>query len=128
MQFVKELKGRKFYNDSKATNTLATKSALAAFDVPTILIAGGLDRGHSFEELRPYMGDVKAVVAVGETAEKFSEFAASCGVEIIMMAEDVKDAVRKAYPLTEAGDIILLSPACASWDQYPSFEAGAISL
>ena len=71
MQFVKELKGRKFYNDSKATNTLATKSALAAFDVPTILIAGGLDRGHSFEELRPYMGDVKAVVAVGETAGSF---------------------------------------------------------
>ena len=70
MQFVKELKGRKFYNDSKATNTLATKSALAAFNVPTILIAGGLDRGHSFEELRPYMGNVKAVVALGETAEK----------------------------------------------------------
>lgn len=122
MQFVKELKGRKFYNDSKATNTLATKSALAAFDVPTILIAGGLDRGQSFEELRPYMGDVKAVVAVGETAEKFSVFSASCGVEIIMMAKDMKDAVRIAYPLTEAGDIILLSPACASWDQYPSFE------
>jgi UDP-N-acetylmuramoylalanine--D-glutamate ligase len=123
MQFVKELKGRKFYNDSKATNTLATKSALAAFDVPTILIAGGLDRGQSFEELRPYMGDVKAVVAVGETARKFSEFAASCGVENIMMVEDVRDAVQKAYPLTVAGDIILLSPACASWDQYPSFEA-----
>ena len=70
MQFVKELKGRKFYNDSKATNTLATKSALAAFNVPTILIAGGLDRGHSFEELRPYMGNVKAVVAVGETARE----------------------------------------------------------
>jgi UDP-N-acetylmuramoylalanine--D-glutamate ligase len=123
MQFVKELNGRKFYNDSKATNTLATKSALAAFDVPTILIAGGLDRGHSFEELRPYMGDVKAVVAVGETAGKISEFAASCNVEIIITAADVKDAVRKAYPLTEAGDIVLLSPACASWDQYPSFEA-----
>lgn len=123
MQFVKELQGRKFYNDSKATNTLATKSALAAFDVPTILIAGGLDRGQSFEELRPYMSDVKAVVAVGETAGKFAEFAASCGIEIIMMAEDVQDAVRKAYPLTVAGDIILLSPACASWDQYPSFEA-----
>jgi UDP-N-acetylmuramoylalanine--D-glutamate ligase len=122
MQFVKELKGRKFYNDSKATNTLATKSALAAFDVPTILIAGGLDRGHSFEELRPYMGDVKVVIAVGETAEKLTEFAASCGVDTILKAVDVKDAVRKAYPLSAAGDIILLSPACASWDQYPNFE------
>ncbi|WP_218627885.1 UDP-N-acetylmuramoyl-L-alanine--D-glutamate ligase [Sporosarcina sp. E16_8] len=123
MQFVKELKGRKFYNDSKATNTLATKSALAAFDIPTILIAGGLDRGQSFEELRPHMSDVKAVIAVGETAEDFSKFAASCGVKIIMAAEDMKEAVQKSYPLTVAGDIILLSPACASWDQYPSFEA-----
>ena len=122
MQFVKELHGRKFYNDSKATNTLATKSALAAFSVPTILIAGGLDRGHSFEELRPYMKNVKAVVAVGETAKKFSEFAASCGVEIIIAAEGMKDAVQKAYPFSEAGDIILLSPSCASWDQYPDFE------
>ena len=66
MQFVKELKGRKFYNDSKATNTLATKSALAAFHAPMILLAGGLDRGHSFEELRPYMANVKAVVALGK--------------------------------------------------------------
>ena len=74
MQYVKELNGRKFYNDSKATNTLATKGALAAFDVPTILIAGGLNRGQSFEELRSYMGDVKAVVAVGETAREF------CGI------------------------------------------------
>lgn len=123
MQFVQELKGRKFYNDSKATNTLATKSALAAFHVPTILLAGGLDRGQSFEELRPYMTNVKVVVALGETAESFATFAASCGIEKIIRAEDVKDAVQKAYPLTVEGDIILLSPACASWDQYPSFEA-----
>ncbi|MEK5039650.1 UDP-N-acetylmuramoyl-L-alanine--D-glutamate ligase [Sporosarcina sp. FSL K6-3457] len=123
MQFVKELKGRKFYNDSKATNTLATKSALAAFNVPTILLAGGLDRGQSFEELRPYMANVKVVVALGETAENFATFATSCGIEKIIRAEDVKDAVQKAYPLSGEGDIILLSPACASWDQYSSFEA-----
>lgn len=123
MQFVTELEGRKFYNDSKATNTLATKSALAAFKVPTVLLAGGLDRGQSFEELRPYMTNIKVVVALGETAEKLVTFAASCGIETIIRAEDVKDAVQKAYPLTEAGDIILLSPACASWDQYKSFEA-----
>ena len=78
MQYVKELKGRKYFNDSKATNTLATKSALAAFDVPTILIAGGLDRGHSFEELRPFMGNVKAVVSLGETQKRFA------GICIIM--------------------------------------------
>ena len=81
MQFVKESKGRKFYNDSKATNTLATKSALAAFSTPVVLVAGGLDRGHSFEELRPFMDNVKAVVTLGETKEKFAKFALSCGVE-----------------------------------------------
>ncbi|KXH79898.1 UDP-N-acetylmuramoyl-L-alanine--D-glutamate ligase [Sporosarcina sp. HYO08] len=123
MQFVKELMGRKFYNDSKATNTLATKSALAAFNRPTILIAGGLDRGQSFEELRPYMNNVKVVVALGETADQFAEFASSCGISTVLQVESMQDAVRKAYSLTAEGDIVLLSPACASWDQYPNFEA-----
>ena len=122
MQFVKELQGRKFYNDSKATNTLATKSALAAFDAPIILLAGGLDRGHSFEELRPYMGNVKAVVALGETKDRVAEFASSCGVSQIMHASTMDDAVKQAHTLSEEGDIILLSPASASWDQYASFE------
>lgn len=122
MQFVKELQGRTFYNDSKATNTLATKSALAAFVAPTILIAGGLDRGVTFEELRPFMNHVKAVVTLGETASQFEEFARSCGVTQVLRATDMQDAVAKSFPLSNPGDIILLSPACASWDQYTSFE------
>lgn len=122
MQFVKELKGRTFYNDSKATNTLATKSALSSFQTPVVLIAGGLDRGHSFEELRPYMGRVKAVLALGETADRLVDFAESCGVPNAEMAESMEEAVQKAFALSEEGDQILLSPACASWDQYPNFE------
>ncbi|QTD42404.1 UDP-N-acetylmuramoyl-L-alanine--D-glutamate ligase [Sporosarcina sp. Te-1] len=122
MQFVKEIKGRKFYNDSKATNTLATKSALSSFEVPTILIAGGLDRGHSFEELREHMDHVKSVIAVGETAERFQEFASSCGISQISVAETMDDAIQQAYGQSAVGDIILLSPACASWDQYKNFE------
>ena len=122
MQYVKELKGRKYYNDSKATNTRATKSALAAFDAPTILLLGGLDRGHSFEELRPFMGNVKAVVTLGETKERVSEFASSCGVDKIVDATTMDDAVQLAHSLSADGDIILLSPASASWDQYASFE------
>lgn len=122
MQFVKEQRGRKYYNDSKATNTRATKSALASFEVPTILLAGGLDRGHSFEELRPFMVNVKAVVTLGETKERFSEFAASCGVEQIVDATTMDNAVNLAHSLSVEGDIILLSPASASWDQYASFE------
>jgi len=122
MQFVKELGGIKFYNDSKATNTLATKSALAAFDAPIILLAGGLDRGHSFEELRPFMGNVKAVITLGETKAKVENFALSAGVKNVVHANTMDDAVAHAHSLSEKGDIVLLSPACASWDQYESFE------
>ena len=121
-QFVRDWQGRKIYNDSKATNVLATKSALSAFTAPIVLLAGGLDRGHSFEELREDMKGVKGVVAFGETALRFIEFAKSCGVEHIVRAIDVEDAVGYAAKMSEAGDIILLSPACASWDQHESFE------
>ncbi|KGR80444.1 UDP-N-acetylmuramoyl-L-alanine--D-glutamate ligase [Ureibacillus manganicus] len=121
-QFVREWQGRKIYNDSKATNCLATKVALDAFTAPTILLAGGLDRGHSFEELRDSMKNVEGVVAFGETKERFIEFARSCGVKVAIEAEDVEDAVQKAATISNQGNIILLSPACASWDQYPNFE------
>lgn len=121
-QFVTTLNNRKFYNDSKATNTLATRSALSAFKQPIVLLAGGLERGHSFEELREFMGNVHAVVVSGETAERFAEFAKSCGVETIERAEWVEEAVEKAYAMSNEGDVVLLSPACASWDQYSRFE------
>ena len=121
-QFVREWQGRKIYNDSKATNCLATKVALEAFAKPIVLIAGGLDRGHSFEELRSSMNNVKAVVAFGETGERFIEFAQSCGVKETKLANNVEDAVGKAATLSNEGEVILLSPACASWDQYKSFE------
>ncbi|KGR73805.1 UDP-N-acetylmuramoyl-L-alanine--D-glutamate ligase [Ureibacillus sinduriensis] len=121
-QFVREWNGRKIYNDSKATNCLATKVALEAFTQPIILLAGGLDRNHSFEELRASMKNVKSVVAFGQTGERFIEFAKSCGVEEAVLAEDVEDAVTKAASISEDGDVLLLSPACASWDQYKSFE------
>jgi UDP-N-acetylmuramoylalanine--D-glutamate ligase len=121
-QFVREWNGRKIYNDSKATNCLATKSALDAFAAPVVLLAGGLDRGHSFEELRDSMKNVKAVVAFGETGLRFIDFAKSCGIEHAVSALNVEDAVGYAAKLSEDGDVILLSPACASWDQYDSFE------
>ncbi|ARF18377.1 UDP-N-acetylmuramoyl-L-alanine--D-glutamate ligase [Sporosarcina ureae] len=122
MQFVREANSRTIYNDSKATNTLATKSALSSFKMPIVLIAGGLDRGHSFEELRPYMKNVRAVVTIGETAERFEEFAKSCGVTNTARASTMDEAVEKAYACSCEDDVILLSPSCASWDQYKSFE------
>ncbi|WP_397537429.1 UDP-N-acetylmuramoyl-L-alanine--D-glutamate ligase [Rummeliibacillus pycnus] len=121
-QFVREWKQRKIFNDSKATNTLATRSALEAFKQPIVLLAGGLDRGHSFEELRSFMSNVHVVVVSGQTADRFAEFATSCGVKTIVHAKDIQEAVPKAAELSNEGDVILLSPACASWDQYPNFE------
>ncbi len=121
-QYVGEWQGRRFYNDSKATNALATKSALEAFDDRIILLAGGLDRQHSLEEMRPFMDRVKVLVTFGETAGRFSEFAETCNVPTIVQAGLMDDAVEKAIGLSASGDTILLSPACASWDQYESFE------
>lgn len=121
-QFVRTLNGRSFYNDSKATNVLAAKSALEAFDQPTILLAGGLDRGNSFDELIPYLKNVKALITFGETAVKFLETAAKAGIQTVKRVDNVEAAVPAAYEVSEEGDVILLSPACASWDQYRTFE------
>ncbi|MEA1851864.1 UDP-N-acetylmuramoyl-L-alanine--D-glutamate ligase [Cytobacillus sp. FSL W7-1323] len=122
LQFVGEKNKRRFYNDSKATNILATTKALAAFDQPIVLLAGGLDRGNAFDELIPALTNVKAVVTFGETAEKIDAAAARAGIKSIVHANNVEDAVPLAFDLSKEGDIILLSPACASWDQYKTFE------
>ena len=121
-QFVKEVEGRKFYNDSKATNSLATKSALNAFAGPTILLAGGLDRGNDFDDLIPYMKNVSTLIVFGETAQKLAETGRKAGIKSIITVDNVEKAVPVAYEHSRAGDVILLSPACASWDQYRTFE------
>jgi len=122
LQFIETIAGRKFYNDSKATNILATTKALEAFKEPVILLAGGLDRGNSFDALVPYLRRVKALIAFGETKEKIAMAAKEAGVKTIRFVNNVTEAVPCAFELSDPGDIILLSPACASWDQYRSFE------
>ncbi len=118
IEFVKELNKRKFYNDSKATNTVSTRIALDSFKDPTILIMGGLDRGHSFDELNDHMQNVKYVICYGETKERIKKW---CPKEC-KVVDNLEQATKKAYELSSKGDIILLSPACASWDQFNSFE------
>lgn len=122
LQYIEEIQGRLFYNDSKATNILATQKALAAFNQPTILLAGGLDRGNGFDSLAPSLKNVKAIITFGETKEKIAEVARQVGIKTIKTVDNVEDAVPVAYDLSQEGDVILLSPACASWDQYQSFE------
>ncbi|GCF93968.1 UDP-N-acetylmuramoylalanine--D-glutamate ligase [Enterococcus florum] len=122
-QFVTAINDRKFYNDSKATNSLATEMALSGFEnSQVILLAGGLDRGNDFDELIPSLEGLKAVILFGETKEKMADAAKQAGIETILMTENVETAVPMAYELSQPGDNILLSPANASWDQYSSFE------
>ena len=121
-QFVLESNGRKYYNDSKATNTLATKSALAGFTEPVVWIAGGVDRGHSFDELIPYLPNVRALVHFGETSERLQKFGEENNIPLVKKVSNLKDATSLAVEVSQKGDVVLLSPACASWDQYESFE------
>ncbi|MFJ7728934.1 UDP-N-acetylmuramoyl-L-alanine--D-glutamate ligase [Neobacillus sp. NPDC097160] len=122
LQYVADVNGRKVFNDSKATNILATIKALTAFEAPIILLAGGLDRGNEFDELLPYLRNVKALIVFGQTAQKIERVGTQAGIKIIKRVDNVEKAVPEAYQNSEQGDIILLSPACASWDQYKSFE------
>lgn len=122
LQYVKNINGRFFYNDSKATNILATTKALSSFQKPLILLAGGLDRGNDFKELTPHLSNVKAMVLFGETASKLEDAGREANVPKIVKVNDMEEAVRKSFELSDEGDTVLLSPACASWDQYKTFE------
>ena len=122
LQFVDQINGVKFYNDSKSTNILATQKALSGFDnSKVILIAGGLDRGNEFDELVPDITGLKKMVILGQSAERVKRAADKAGVTYVD-ATDIADATRKAYELAEEGDVVLLSPANASWDMYANFE------
>jgi UDP-N-acetylmuramoylalanine--D-glutamate ligase len=122
LQFVCKKNERSFYNDSKATNILATTKALSAFSEPVILLAGGLDRGNEFDELIPFFKNVKALITFGQTAEKLKKTGELAGIKTIEHVDNVEKAVPVAYQLSSPNDVILLSPACASWDQYKTFE------
>lgn len=121
IEFVKEINGIKIYNDSKATNVKATEIALSSFNNKTILLLGGLDRGHSFNDLTKYMTNVKLIVSFGETKNRIKEYADSINIKCIV-TETLDSAVKISYENAIKDDIILLSPACASWDQFNSFE------
>lgn len=122
-QYVETYEGRVFYNDSKATNIVATEMALKGFSQPVVLLAGGLDRGNTFEKLAPALKDhVKAMIVFGETAQKVADAGKLAGVTEIEFSKNCETAVPAAWKLSAPGDVIMLSPACASWDQYPNFE------
>ena len=121
LEFVKELNKRSFYNDSKATNVTSTIIALDSFNQPTILLLGGLDRGHSFDELLSHMNNVKFVVCYGQTKDRILDFCNKNNITCYKK-DNLEEATILAYDNSKENDVILLSPACASWDQYEKFE------
>ncbi|WP_367341880.1 UDP-N-acetylmuramoyl-L-alanine--D-glutamate ligase [Limosilactobacillus sp.] len=123
LQFVLEDEGRLFYNDSKSTDIEATQVALRGFDQPVILLAGGLDRGYTFERLEDdFKKHVKAIIVFGQCKDKMKAAATEAAVPVIEESENCITAVPQAWKLSKPGDVILLSPANASWDQFPNFE------
>lgn len=85
-------------------------------------MAGGLDRGDDFSPLIPLFKNVKSLVLFGETKEKLAQIGKKAGIKDIFLVDTMKEAVEKAYKQSNQSDVILLSPACASWDQYKTFE------
>ncbi len=130
LEYVEEKRGVVYYNNSKATNAKATIMALGALTAPIVLIAGGLDRGSDYTELVPvFKQKVKALVALGQTKEKIAEAGELAGLSNIVVvdngdsaAETLRTALKEASALAASGDAVLLSPACASWDMFSSYE------
>ena len=121
LEYVDTVFGRKFYNDTEATNIKCTQIALSSFDEDTILILGGLERGQDFSELSPFMKHVKCIVGIGECRNRVVDFGSQLGIPTYSF-EFLKDAFQKCYQESNPGDVILLSPASASWDQYKECE------
>lgn len=121
IEFVKSKEGVAYYNDSKSTNNKATEIALRSFATPVLLIMGGLNRNLPFDELKDSMEYVKEVLCYGETKDQIKDFCMQNGIKCFVF-ENLEEATKKASSDAEVGDTVLLSPACASWDQYKNFE------
>ena len=123
IEYVCEKNGVVYYNDSKGTNPDAAIKGIQAMNRPTLLIGGGFDKQSTYESwIRAFDGKVKYLVLIGETREKIAETARREGFHEILMAENLEEAVKICADKAEPGDAVLLSPACASWDQFDSYE------
>ena len=121
LEYVDTIDGVTYYNDSKATNCVSTITALNSFNQPTILLLGGYDRGHSFHDLDDSMKNVKCVVCFGETKNRIEEFCNDLKIKCYKN-DTLKEAMNVVKDICTPGDVVLLSPACASWNQYDKFE------
>ena len=122
IEYVDEIDGVVYYNDSKGTNPDATIKAVEAMDKPIVLIAGGYDKHVSFADMAKVLnGRVKTLVLLGETRDEIANEARNAGVTNIIMVDSLEEAVNVSKDNAERGDVVLLSPACASWDMFKSY-------
>lgn len=117
LEYIGEKNGVRFYNDSKATNTHAVEAALCSFEKNILLLAGGHDKGLSFDDLKQYDERVKCCIAFGETRHQFESIFTN-----VCVKETMKEAFEEAKRLACDGDVVVLSPACSSYDQFPNYE------
>jgi UDP-N-acetylmuramoylalanine--D-glutamate ligase len=127
MQIVGRSGGVTYVDDSKATNPAATAAALVSFEEPTVLILGGSEKETDFAEMLPGIEHCRAVVCQGEAGARISGFLENSGVGAeVRLVPDLVSAVTEAREVARSGDVVLLSPGCASFDQFPGYaERGA---
>lgn len=112
-----------YYNDSKGTNTDASIKAIEAMTKPTILIAGGYDKGSEYDDwIEAFQGKIKKLILLGVTKQKIADTAKKHGYDTYEFVDTLEEAVTLAEKASEPGDVVLLSPACASWDMFKSYE------
>lgn len=122
IEFVRTLNGVSYYNDSKATNVDSVKYALQSFKQPIVLIAGGKDKGNDYKAIKDLVkAHVKAIVTVGDGAAKLEKFFKDI-VPLHSAGHSMEKAVELARDVAEKGDVVLLSPACASFDMFDNYE------
>ena len=122
MQVVARRGGVTYVDDSKATNPAAVAAALASFEEPVVLILGGSEKETDFAELLPLLGRCRSIVCQGEAGPRIFEFLEERGVGVnVFLAADLASAVEKARRFAHPGDVVLLSPGCASFDQYTGY-------
>ncbi len=120
LEFVRELAGVRYFNDSKGTNVGAVRKSLASFDGPVVLIAGGVDKGGSYRGLEPLVRErVRKLILLGASAELMKK--ALGHLTDTRVVKDLEEAVREARAAARAGDVVLLSPACSSFDMFENY-------
>ncbi len=117
IEYVETINGVRYFNDSKGTNVDSTIMALKSFDCPVHLLVGGYDKKTGFAGLKPYLGKVKTMYAYGDTKMQFTELH-----DDVRLYENMFEALQAARENAREGEVVLLSPACASWDQFPNYE------